>query len=351
MGLINSILKNFSSKPTEEELEIIKKDIQEVFDDFEKSCGCYITLNELDEILQEWEIVYKKIKNIRIPKNSQTYHLLEYFKKRYKVLNKEVEESNQEYMENERISCRELLENIDGKALDLQQQNVVVSNDDRTLVLAGAGSGKTLTIAGKVKYLCEQEGVKPEDILLIAFTQKSAEEITERISGNLSIPIVASTFHKLGLGIITDATGKRPDVLDDVNEFIKEYFEKYISNNPKDVKNIIKYFAYYMSIPKNIENFSNLGELYDYEKALDLETIKSKYDRCKYIEKVDEEKKENRVTLKNEKVKSLEEVIIANFLFLNGIEYEYEIEYPFKSDDPKRKKYRPDFYLKDYYIF
>ena len=66
--------------------------------------------------------------------------------------------------------CDALLSDIDGKNLDPQQRAVVLCNEKRMLVLAGAGSGKTLTIAGKVKYLCQEKGVSPEDILLIAFT-------------------------------------------------------------------------------------------------------------------------------------------------------------------------------------
>lgn len=70
-------------------------------------------------------------------------------------------------------------------------------NENRNLVVAGAGSGKTLTIAAKVKYLCEEKKIRPEDILLIAFTKKPVEKMTERIARELSIPVKGSTFHKL----------------------------------------------------------------------------------------------------------------------------------------------------------
>lgn len=74
-------------------------------------------------------------------------------------------------MNNEAIRCDSILSDIDGKSLDPQQRRVVVCDENRNLVLAGAGSGKTLTIAGKVKYLCTETAVSPEDILLIAFTK------------------------------------------------------------------------------------------------------------------------------------------------------------------------------------
>lgn len=91
--------------------------------------------------------------------------------------------------------------------------------------------------------------------------------------------------------------------------------------------------------------------MYEAEKTFDLETLKSKYDREKYVRETGAEKLKALRTLNNEQVKSVEETKIANFLFMHGIRYEYEKLYPFESDDPKRKSYRPDFYLCDYDIY
>lgn len=63
------------------------------------------------------------------------------------------------------------------------------------------------------------------------------------------------------------------------------------------------------------------------------------------------ESRESKHTLRGEKVKSLEEVSIANFLFLNGVRYEYESKYPYQTNDAHFKVYRPDFYLPDYDIY
>ena len=269
----------------------------------------------------------------------------------YNNLTASIEQQNLQCITEECNQHQALFSDIDGKKLDPQQQRVVVCDENRNLVVAGAGSGKTLTIAAKVKYLCQEKGVRPEDILLIAFTRKSAEEMTERIAGRLSIPVEASTFHKLGLRIITQATGKRPEVLDQLAEFIQEYFEKDIMENPEEIKDLMEYFAYYLKMPANLEKCSSLGEAYEQEKTEDLETIKSKYQKRKYVQKTAETRQMERRTLKNERVKSMEEVAIANFLFLHGVEYEYERPYPFKNGDPARKAYRPDFYLTDYDIY
>ena len=82
-----------------------------------------------------------------------------------------------------------------------------------------------------------------------------------------------------------------------------------------------------------------------------LETLKLKYDREKYIRETSAEKAKAYTTLNNEKVKSLEETKIANFLFMHCINYEYEKIYPFESTGQVRKSYHPDFYLTDYNIY
>lgn len=313
----------------------------------------YVTDNDAKIFHQKWEKLSQDVAACDLKSNDEEYEKIKYFETTYKDFSNYLEIANQSFIAQESQKYDSLFSNIDGKSLDSQQREAVITDEDRILVLAGAGSGKTLTIAGKVKYLCDVKNVSPEEILLISFTKKSAQEMTDRIQGKLGIPVNSTTFHKLGLDIIKNAEGKRPEILDEslFNKFIHNFFEKELVNYPEIVKILIEYFAYYIDIPKNKEDYSSLGELYEAEKSADLETLKSKYDQEKYIHEEKIQKAQNHTTLKNEKVKSLEEVQIANFLFLNGINYEYEKLYPFENPDPLRKAYKPDFYLKDYDIY
>ena len=89
--------------------------------------------------------------------------------------------------------------------LNNQQKQAVEEIERPLLIIAGAGSGKTLTVASKIAYLIEK-GVKPENILALAFNQKAAEELKERVVGMLenSEDLNISTFHSFCNQVIQD---------------------------------------------------------------------------------------------------------------------------------------------------
>lgn len=325
--------------------------IEEFFSSLNTISEHYISKSDEQTFIQQWESFYSEIQKRHYPSKLPDYEKIVFFLKTFSKINSEIANRNDVFLQKEIRESDSLLSNIDGKSLDEQQRKVVISDEDRTLVLAGAGSGKTLTIAAKVKYLCEVKHVEPKDILLISFTNKSAAEMTERIQNKLGIPVEATTFHKLGLDIIKNYLGYRPEVTDDLTTFVHKFFENELLNHPDLVQALTEYFTYYLEIPENMEDCDNLGELYELEKSADLETLKSKYDREQYIKDTSFEKAKNLTTLNGERVKSIEETKIANFLFMHGVNYEYEKLYPFESDDPNRKAYRPDFYLIDYDIY
>ena len=89
--------------------------------------------------------------------------------------------------------------------LNKAQQEAACHKEGPCMVLAGPGSGKTLTIAARIKYLIEKEKVRPEEILVVTFTRFAAAEMKERLSGLLgkkNIPVTAGTFHGIYYGIL-----------------------------------------------------------------------------------------------------------------------------------------------------
>lgn len=89
---------------------------------------------------------------------------------------------------------------INGYPLDEQQKNAILNASKYSLIVAGAGSGKTLTMIGKIKYLLEIKKIKPEEILCISFTNESVKSLKEKIKND---KIHAFTFHKLAIHILS----------------------------------------------------------------------------------------------------------------------------------------------------
>lgn len=304
----------------------------------------YFNHSKMANLLETYKDTYSKVSaitNRRIKKDPS----IDRFIRTYPNLNDLVKNWNAEYIEKELEENKEYFSDIDGRSLDSQQRKAVIVDEDNNLIIAGAGSGKTLTIAAKVRYLVDKKGVDPNKILLLTFTKKTAVELQERINKKFNISAEARTFHSLGNSIILKTKARKPDVYDDFDKIINDYFNKEVIKDKKTITKLINFFGYYLNIPTDLEKFNNLGENYDNIKNLDFETIRSKVNLKK------EELRKNKITLKSEIMRSLEEVAIANFLYLNGINYEYEKAYPFYDEKSNRKIYRPDFYLPDYNIY
>ena len=85
------------------------------------------------------------------------------------------------------------------------QTQAIQHTDGPCLVLAGPGSGKTLTIVNRVKYLIEKQKVRPEEILVVTFTRFAAAEMKSRLSlvmGKRDLPVTVGTFHGIYYGIL-----------------------------------------------------------------------------------------------------------------------------------------------------
>lgn len=323
--------------------------INRFLDEVNEAKKGYFTNSIKEHLLEAYKDQYRfcRIGSLRGVKDEN----ISLFKETYYNINELVEKWNEDYVENELLENLDLFNNIDGKTLDEQQRRAVVVDEDNNLVLAGAGSGKTLTISGKVKYLVDVKNIKSDEILLISFTKKAADEMNKRISQKLDLSVEAKTFHKLGLDIIKHKRKKTPDISDSLNKVIDKYFKETIYKNNSNFKKLTTFYGCYVNIPKDIDEFENLGEYYKYYKSIDLTTIKGKYEMQKLNEIQENELKSEKKTLSGEQVKSIEEVMIANYLYLNGVKYIYEYKYPYDTQDNYRKNYRPDFYLPDYDIY
>ena len=217
---------------------------------------------------------------------------------------------------NEEVLDVEINDNIDffKEIDDINKKRSIVIDEKNVRVNAGAGTGKTFTIQNKVKYLIERKGVSPDKILCLCYTVKGAADLDEKVNQNLDDEVMACTFHEFCRSVARDC--KYQKITD------RSILETSILNYSKDLDDnklnkLIEYFGYYINPPVDDENYGTYEELLAYENGRDLKTLKSKF----YGSGV------STLTMQGEIVKSIGELIIANYLFMHEIEYKYETIY------------------------
>lgn len=191
--------------------------------------------------------------------------------------------------------------------LDKEQREAILCDDENTMIIAGAGSGKTTTMASKVKYLIDIKKVKPAEILVISFTNQATLELQERIQKQFSYPVDILTFHKLGLKILKQSGFSFQEVIEEPLSIIKQYFLSERSN--RYVKQL----------------FLLCNEPYTFVKY---------QEKRKILE-------ENQMSLSLDYYVDNLERKVANLLFLYQIPFLYQKEYSY------HKGYFPDFTLPD----
>jgi len=122
--------------------------------------------------------------------------------KKYHHLSELISINNQKYIKEEE-SISKVIYHINGYPLDEYQRLAVLSPERASLIVAGAGSGKSLTILGKIAYLVLEKNVSPEEILCISFTNDATKNLQKNIAKNFSFSIDIYTFHKLALKILS----------------------------------------------------------------------------------------------------------------------------------------------------
>ncbi len=240
------------------------------------------------------------------------------------------DEKNQEILYAELASQKQFLESIENKPLSLEQGTAVITFDNRVLLVAAAGSGKTSVMVARAAYATMRNFIDPSKILLLAFNKAAAEELQERVKNRFknanidSTGIKASTFHAFGLDVIGKALNKRPDVATWVEK--GRDFEE-IADIVKELKNSSEDFKYKWDL---------------YRLIFPPETIK--LSGIEHDAWDSESKEQGYRTFDGKIVRSHGERMIANWLYLHGVSYQYERDYKFNTASASHRQYKPDFY-------
>lgn len=257
-----------------------------------------------------------------------------------RIIGKHNEEFMSRHLASEKSYLDNILRKVDPKiCLDEEQRRVVLSDDDYTLVVAGAGAGKTTTVAAKVKYLVDKKGIRPDQILVISFTNKAVGELRDKINKGLGILCPVTTFHKTGYAILRRQDEDRKTIVTEgfMYNAVNDYLKGNILDSPELVDKLILFFGSYFDAPYE---GSDLNDYFNYISKADFSTLRGNMEE--YAEQIIDKRTGKRLSIAYEALRSSEEVMIANFLYLNGIEYAYEKPYPYSIPE-SRKPYTPDF--------
>ena len=245
----------------------------------------------------------------------------------------EIESRRRNYVTRQAEEYADFFDQVESEPLTESQRRACIIDEDNNLVRAGAGTGKTSTMIGRAGYLMTSGQARPQQILMLAFANKAASEMQERLDKRFGeCGIKASTFHKLGKDIIAQVEGSQPSISplagDDklLEKTVDNWFNKHMeSDSYRD--RMLGYFEYFLYPEANPFDFDSEGEYFDYILANEIRT------------------------LKGEAVKSLGECLLANHLLKLGIEYEYEAAYEHSTRNIDYRQYQPDFYLPEYGIY
>ena len=265
----------------------------------------------------------------------------------YRTFEELIDKHNDDYIARAMMEDKEyldaILRDVDPKIqLDDDQRKVVLTDEDYCLVIAGAGAGKTTTVAAKVKYLVEKKGIQPSQILVVSFTNKAVQELRDKLNTDLQISCPIATFHSTGNAILRKQTDEKLNIVDSSKLYfvIQDYFKNSILKNESLVNNLILFFASYFDAPfegNDLNNFFNRIAKSNFA------TLRS--DLNEFQQQVMDIRSKKSVTIQSEVLRSNQEVEIANFLYLNNIDYEYEPLYRYDIMYA-RKPYTPDFIIR-----
>lgn len=206
--------------------------------------------------------------------------------------------------------------------LDEQQRRSIVSEEDNCLVVSSAGSGKTSSIVGKVKYLIEIKRVDPSRILLISYTNKAAAELTERMGIN---GLRGYTFHKLALELIGKQTGEKPSICDNTDALFVKIYRDLLADS-SFCKSVVEYFVNRPDCETDWEKRKNeRRQQLSEQKEARLKALLPDMDGKPIYVRSEQEQK------------------ICFILSSFGLKFRYEEIYEHPVADAKYSQYKPDF--------
>lgn len=160
-------------------------------------------INAIKSVLFETSQLEQKLIFLKTPEIYSFQKILDNFKIEVHEFESNIEKHNNEYYTFKIQETREIIGEIEEHNLDDQQVFCIMKQAHNHNVVARAGTGKTTTIIGKVKYLLNTMKYDPSEILVLSYTHAVAKEMKDRLERDTGADITGSTFHRFGYTILT----------------------------------------------------------------------------------------------------------------------------------------------------
>ncbi len=253
------------------------------------------------------------------------------------TINSHISEINKNTKELQLQTYKDFFDSVEGNPLTLAQREASISDECNTLVLAGAGSGKTSVMVARIGYLIKAGLVTPDEVLVLAFNTDAAQELKERVNEKLSdIPEIdnchISTFHSLGKMIYDKVNGNNLSVASHCNDDVLyiSIIEDLINDSLLEPQFHTAFLEMYNALYYPEPNYEQINSQEDYDIYINNIGLRS---------------------LKGDLLKGFGEIEIANYLHLNGISYQYEPNYSKLTGINLEFNYSPDFYIQEKELF
>ena len=311
-------------------IEDLKAAAKKAMDDYRSLVhpAHYFTHSELEGFMESYNEIKEKV-DLVFPKYAQfvTDDDSKDLPAVVQRIESERDTHNKDFVESELEANKLYFDHVLGTyPLDPQQRDSIVKLEDNCLVIASAGSGKTSTIVGKAKYLVEKQHINPAKILLLTYTKKAANELSERmqIAG-----ISSGTFHSLAYHIIAEVTGQSPSICD--ADVPLNVFRKLILEDENFLNAVDNYVINLQSLMKLEHDYIDAFTYFEDRKKYGIQALFPDVDGKIIFTRSEEEKR------------------LCSILTRLGIMFRYECDYPINTRTPERRQYKPDFtiYYKD----
>ena len=238
--------------------------------------------------------------------------------------------ANKRYVARESQRAATAMAEVSGFLPIQEQASAVASDEDVTLVLAGAGTGKTAVVTGKVAHLIANRTVSPEQSLVLAFNRKAADELRKRLhAGHANVNV--GTFHSFATRVValSDGAPTISPLAEDRQQMLRMIDDALVSllHDPERGRQLRQYILFHSGEYRAPHDFMQQSDYLEYIRRIELRT------------------------LNGEKVKSYEELKIANFLAMHGVAYRYEAAFQVSTSTIAHGQYKPDFFLPEHDIY